>query len=114
MFRFQVRNDAQPRSKKGQPDHRITGVDNTSSIHIDSCSPKKSRTAVMPRKGVIVSTSKGTVSTVATHRRRVKSTSSGFGPSSAAAEPASSCRPMPHSGQAPGTVWRTSVCIGQV
>ena len=45
-------------------------------------------------------------------KRRRKSISSGFSPSSRLGISGSSA--MPHFGQAPGWSWRTSGCIGQV
>src|SRR5207245_4667467 len=56
--------------------------------------------------------SSGSVSTSPIQNRRVMSTSSGSGPSTAPTVRSSSA--MPHFGQFPGPRWRTSGCIGQV
>ena len=57
--------------------HSTTGVPRTSSTHCAVRSPSKSRTKPRPRKGPMVNTSRGTVSTAPIHSRRLKSTSSG-------------------------------------
>jgi hypothetical protein len=56
--------------------------------------------------------SSGTVNIPATQVRRVKSTSSGFGPSSSEGSSGSSA--IPHIGQVPGPSCRICGCIGQV
>ena len=113
MFRFMVRNEFTPRMKNGQPDHRMTGVAKTSSSHSDVRSPSSSMKNVNPTNGPIASTRSGTVRTVPTQNRRVKSTSSGFGPSSSRLI-VSGSSPMPQIGHDPGPGWRTCACIGQV
>ena len=45
MLRFMVRNEFQPRTKNGQPDHRITGEPSTTSIQSEVRSPKNSRSS---------------------------------------------------------------------
>ncbi len=61
----------------------------------------------------MATTSNGTDRTALTHNRRVKSTSSGLGPSSPVGTPIGSSA-MPHFGQDPGLSRITSGCIGQV
>jgi hypothetical protein len=53
-----------------------------------------------------------TVSGSVHRKRRRKSASSGFSPSSSSGSTGSSA--MPHFGQVPGPIWRISGCIGQV
>ena len=61
----------------------------------------------------MVMTSSGTDRTALTQSRRVKSTSSGFGPSSPVGTPIGSSA-MPQFGQEPGLSRTISGCIGQV
>ncbi len=58
-------------------------------------------------------TSSGSARAAPIFRRRVKSTSSGFGPASAAGTPLGSSA-MPQIGQVPGPTCTISGCIGQV
>ena len=58
-------------------------------------------------------TRSGTVSAAPSFRRRLKSTSSGLGPASAAGTPLGSSA-MPQIGQMPGPCCTTSGCMGQV
>ena len=112
MLRFIVRNERTPRTRNGQPDQRMTGVPSTNSAHIAGYSPIQPRTA-RPTYSPIARISSGTVSTKPTQNRRVKSMSSGFGPSSAAGIPFGSSA-MPQIGQSPGPTCSISGCIGQV
>ena len=111
MLRFRVTIDCQPRTKNGQPPHSTTGADSTSWIQSDTVGSIQ-----RARAGAIISpiesASTGIVSTRLIQNRRVMSTSSGFGPSSAANSTGSSA--MPHFGQLPGPSWRISGCIGHV
>ena len=111
MFRFIVRNDFAPRTRNGQPAHRITGVPSANSIHSTRRSPIHSRTG-RPSSGPMVRTSSGTVSAAPMAKRRRKSISSGFGPASAVGTIGSSA--MPQIGQSPGPSWTISGSIGQV
>ena len=112
MFRLRVTIDCQPRTKNGQPPHSTTGAASASCIQ--RCAVTLS---LATRSGatisLIASASTGTVSARLTQKRRVMSTSSGFGLSSAASGSTGSSA-MPHLGQWPGPIWRTSGCIGQV
>jgi hypothetical protein len=94
-----VRIDATPRSKKGQPAQSTTGVAST------ICS-QFGPMCIIPR------TNTTSVSGNVHQKRRRKSTSSGFSPSSIDGISGSSA--MPHFGQVPGPAWRTSGCIGHV
>lgn len=113
MLRRIVRNEVQPRARNGRPLHSTTGVPSTNSAQSDPRSPNTSRTAPKPRNGPIARASSGIVNTAPIRNLRVKSTSSGFGPSSGIAADASS-RAMPQIGQEPGCDRRMSGCIGQV
>ena len=112
MFRLRVTRDCQPRTKKGQPPHSTTGAASTS--WIQSAAAGSIRRV---RAGAIISPMEnaktGTVRTRLTQNRRVMSTSSGLGPSSAASGSSGSSA-MPHLGQGPGPTWRISGCMGHV
>ncbi len=112
MLRFIDRNERAPRSRNGQPDHRITGVARISSAQRAARSPIHSPTG-SPTIGPIETTSSGIVSAAPIAKRRRKSTSSGFGPSSPAGTPLGSSA-MPQIGQSPGPTCSISGCIGQV
>ncbi len=113
MFRLRLITDLTPRTKNGQPAHRMTGVPSASSTQSAARSPRASRMTPSPTNGPIVSASSGTVSTAPIQRRRLKSTSSGFGPSSGAGTPIGS-RAMPQIGHSPGPSRTISGCMGQV
>ena len=113
MFRLRLITDLTPRRKNGQPAHRMTGDPRMSSSHSVVRSPRMSRTKPSPTKGPMVSTRSGTVSTTPTQKRRLKSTSSGFGPWSSAGIPMGSSA-MPHFGHSPGSSRMISGCMGQV
>ena len=112
MFRFMVRKDFAPRTRKGHPDQRMTGTPRISSVQSASRSPTHSRTG-NPTIGPMVKTSSGAVRTAPTTKRRRKSTSSGLGPSSPAGMPFGSSA-IPQIGQSPGPTCSISGCIGQV
>ena len=107
-----VRNDFHPRTRNGQPHQSTTGVASTSSSQRAVRSPIQAPTG-SPSIGPMAMTRSGTVSTAPTANRRRKSTSSGFGPSSAAGTPFGSSA-MPQIGQSPGPTCSISGCIGQV
>ena len=111
MFRLRVTSDCQPRTKNGQPPHSTTGVDRTSWLQSHAVGPSA---ATSPGASIspIASARTGTVRARLTQKRRVMSTSSWFGPSSAVTSSGSSA--MPHLGQLPGPTWRTSGCMGHV
>ena len=77
-----VRNERQPRTRNGQPHQRTTGVARSSSSQRAARAPSQASTG-RPSIGPIARTTSGTVSAAPTAKRRRKSTSSGFGPSSA-------------------------------
>ncbi|MCY1297414.1 hypothetical protein D9M70_468520 [compost metagenome] len=107
MLGLRWRIEATPRTKKGQPAHRVTGVASTSSTQfwVAPCS-NCIWCAVMASKVTI--TVKGRVH----QKRRVKSLSSGFSSSSSSGITGS--KAMPQIGQLPGPDWRICGCIGQV
>ena len=111
MFRLRVTSDCQPRAKNGQPPQSTTGVARTSWVQSHAAGPSA---ATRPGASIspIASASTGTVSARLTQKRRVMSTSSWFGPSSAVTSSGSSA--MPHFGQLPGPTRRTSGCMGHV
>ncbi len=111
MFGLRLTIDCHPRAKKGAPPHSTTGVASASWTQI----PALAGTRCRARPGsisLIASRNTGTVSARLTRNRRVMSTSSSFSGSSAVISSGSSA--MPHSGQDPGPIWRTSGCIGHV
>ena len=112
MFRLRVTIDCQPRTKNGHPPHSTTGADRSSCVHsraVGGSVAASSGAAI----SAVASANTGRVSARLTQKRRVMSTSSGLGPSSAAVA-ATGSSAMPHFGQLPGPIWRTSGCIGQV
>ena len=123
MLGWRVRIDAHPRSKNGHPAQRTTGVDETRPIQLmtdvalTSMAEVPTKTVVCqprntPNMSAMASTNTGAPIAAAIQRRRVMSTSSGFGPSSA--ETVIGSRAIPHFGQAPGPCWTTSGCMGHV
>ena len=100
MLGLRLTSDSQPRWKNGIAAHSTTGVASASSIHTASRSPIQSRTG-RPSIGPMVMTSSGSDSAALTQNRLVKSTSSGFGPSSPVGTPIGSSA-MPQIGQEPG------------
>ena len=107
MFRFRVRTDAIPRTKKGQPAHKMTGVARASSTQLRVVASRLAhRWPNMARAKTMIVAGKDT------QKRRVKSASSGVSSSSSEGIIGSSA--MPHLGQVPGPSWTISGCIGQV
>ena len=97
MLRLRFLNDAQPRSKNGQPPQSTTGVARANWSHIEArtgsgCQPNSS-----PPMARITS---GTESAALIQKRRDMSISSGLGPSSSVGSTGSSA--MPQIGQLPG------------
>ena len=109
MLKWRVRKEVQPRSKNGSPAHSTIGAARTSWTHgemarLSSRKPNRSPPMLM--------TSRGMARMPATHRRRVKSMSSGLGASFC--DGASGSSAMPQIGQVPGPGCRISGCMGQV
>jgi hypothetical protein len=111
MLGERLRSDAQNRWKKGSAAQSTTGVAST------NCSQPSSGSPIQCSKGSptmppIARSRIGTASAALTQSRRVKSMSSGLGPSSPVITAGSSA--MPQIGQAPGPSRMISGCIGQV
>ena len=110
IFSRRVRSDVQPRSKKGQPHQRTTGVAKANWIQFDIWPGMNMwRLARCPP---ISRAKTGRVRTRPTQKRLVKSISSWLGGASAVTVSGSSA--MPQIGQEPGPSCRISGCIGQV
>src|SRR6185312_11307643 len=113
MLGLLLRMEAQPRLKKGSAAHSTTGVASANSTQIAAGSLSHERRNGRPIIGPMVMSSNGTDSAALTQKRREKSTSSGFGPSSPVGTPIGSSA-MPQIGQSPGLSRTISGCIGQV
>ena len=111
MLGERLTSDAQNRRKNGSAAHSTTGVASTSSIQLSTCAPSQPRKS-SPTTSPIDSTRIGALSAAETISRRVKSTSSGLGPSSSDATIGSSA--MPQIGQSPGPSCTICGCIGHV
>jgi hypothetical protein len=111
MFGVRVAIDRQPRTKKGQPAHSTTGVPKASPIQFAARMSMK-RPMPPPIMSAIAMRKTGAPNTSASQKRRVMSTSSGFGASSSVTTRGSSA--IPQIGQAPGWSRTISGCIGQV
>src|SRR5665811_1325058 len=111
IFRFQVLTDFQPRTKKGQPPHKTTGVASTNSIHCTTCMERPPGSQDGARSAVIASTNAGNASTELTQNLRVILLSSLLSSSTLTVTGSSV---MPHFGQLPGWSCLTSGCMGQV
>ena len=114
MLRFRLTTEFQPRTKNGQPAHRMTGVPRTSSVQRVVRSPRNSRTDAKPDKGSHRQDQKRdgqhrTDPETASESRLVR----GLGPSSPVGTPIGSSA-MPQIGQVPGPSCTISGCIGQV
>src|SRR5690554_305161 len=109
---LRLTTDAQARLKNGAAAQTTTGVARISSAHLATVSPSQSRTG-NPTIGPMATIRMGIVSAAETLSRKEKSTSSGFGPSSAAGTPIGSSA-IPHLGQSPGASVTISGCMGQV
>src|SRR5580704_16685794 len=103
--------DAHPRSEKGQPAQKTTGVASTSPIQLIHA-PRAIATRPPDAMSAIVTTTTGAARTAASRSRRVMSAISGFGASVAVTVSGSSA--IPQSGHGPGWSRTTSGCIGQV
>ena len=112
MFGLALTNDAHMRAKNGQPHQRTTGVASTKPIQFTHAVPIRCPSAPPVAMSPIVSRNTGRPNATPIQKRRVMSTSSGFGASAMSATRGS--RAMPHFGQAPGLSLTTSGCIGQV
>ena len=110
MLRLRVRRDCQPRTKNGQPAHSTTGVARTNCSQFDNFGPMNiCRLARWPPISRITT---GNARASPNQKRRVMSTSSGFGVDAAVTSSGSSA--MPQIGHDPGPNWRICGCIGQV
>ncbi len=94
-----------------RPTQLITVIGSTSTAvpprNTVECQPRNT-----PNMSAMARMKTGAPSTTPIQKRRVMSTSSGFGPSSAEIVIGSSA--IPHFGHAPGPCWTISGCIGQV
>ena len=111
MFGLRLTKEDQARLKNGCATQRTTGAASTSSSH-GAHGPSHARTG-RPTIGAMAMMKSGTVSAAPIHPRRVKSTSSGFGPRSPVGTPIGSSA-MPQIGQSPGPSCTISGSIGQV
>src|SRR5437879_10954222 len=111
MFRLRFTIDCQPRTKKGQPPQRTTGLARTNSSHVTVRTEIRLSSGAPGRYAPIAASRIGIVSATLTQKRRVMLVSSGFFSSSAEATLGSSA--MPQIGQDPGSGRTISGCIGQ-
>src|SRR3569833_3239807 len=110
MLGERLTREVQKRRKNGHAAHSTTGVASTSSIQSPTVAPHQPLKR-SPTTSPIARMRIGTLSAADTLNRRVKSVSSGLGPSSSDATIVSSAKPQ--IGQSPGpsrTIWG---CIGQ-
>ena len=98
MLRCLVFTDTQPRWKNGCAAQSTTGAARIISRNTETRSPIQSRIG-RPSIGPMERISSGTAAATLTQKRRVKSTSSGFGPSAC---PSIGSSAMPQIGQVPG------------
>ena len=114
MLALRFTSDAHPRWKNGQPHHSTTGVASSSSSQGKRRGRSNGNANAMNACGhnmlPMAIASKGAVSVRPTQKRRVILRSSGFSSSTVTVSGSSA---MPHLGQGPGPVWRTSGHIGQ-
>jgi hypothetical protein len=103
MLRLRFFTEAQPRTRKGQPAHRTTGVPNNICTQFDACWLR--RLCRSMRCPPISSTTTGTLSASPIQNRRLMSLSSALGPVISVATTGSSA--IPQIGQLPGPIWRT-------
>jgi hypothetical protein len=109
MLSWRVTSEVQPRWKNGHPPHSTIGAASASCTHGETAGSSSRK----PNRSAPIETiSSGIARTVDTHRRRVKSISSGFGASSS--EGASGSSAIPQIGQLPGPSRRICECIGHV
>jgi len=112
MFELRWTTDCQPRTKKGPPPHRTTGVARMSCVDSTALAPRLANAApnsISP----MANTTSGTVRPRLTQKRRVMSRSSGWGPSSELSSVSGSSA-MPQIGQLPGPLCRICGCIAGV
>ena len=107
IFKFRVRTDFHPRTKKGAPPHKTTGVANANSIH-DCHEPKNPPVNIPP----IVIINNGSARAVLIQNRLVMSINSGFSVSSN--EISIGSRAIPQMGQSSNLSAITSGCMGHV
>ena len=101
MFKLRLTMDAQPRSKIGHPPHRTTGVASANSNHREWTAR------------YIVAISAAASGKLNQNLRSI-ATYSGLTSSRVAAVNVAGSSAMPHLGQDPGPICRTSGCIGHV
>ncbi len=110
MLRLPVLNEAQPRSKNGQPAHSTTGVASANCSQLEVCCAMTACRST--RCPPISRANTGSARASPIQNRRVMSASSGLGCVAAVTSSGSSA--MPQIGQAPGPTCRISGCMGQV
>src|SRR4249920_2223958 len=115
MFGLALTNDAHMRSKNGRPHHRTTGIASANPTQLKTPAPGRCISAPPDTMSPIVSRKTGAPSTTPIQKRRVMSTSSGFGASASAPRfVIIGSSAMPHFGHAPGLSLTTSGCMGHV
>jgi hypothetical protein len=82
MFGERLTIEAQPRSKNGQPAQSTTGVAHTRPIQLVTCMSTRPPRPMPKIMSPIAVTNTGSASSAPIQKRRVMSTSSGFGGSS--------------------------------
>ena len=112
MFRLRFTTDCQPRTKKGHPPHRTTGVASASPIQPSVAADARCSRKCPGKCSAMVRRNRGAVRTALTQKRLRMLSSSGL--SSSAADAVRASRAMPHLGQLPGASRTTSGCMGQV
>ncbi|MNN32966.1 hypothetical protein D3C81_1467030 [compost metagenome] len=109
MLGLRLPMDCAHRCRNGQPAHSTTGVASASSIQTRRSGDRPCSSGVMASIArAMVATLNGRLH----QKRRRKSVSSGFSPSSRLGSTGS--RAMPQTGQVPGPSWTISGSIGQV
>src|SRR5271165_3834662 len=111
MLGLRCTTDCQPRTKKGNPHHRTTGVASANSIQVHVLADNRCCRGMEGRNAEIISASIGTESAAPIHNLLVISISSGL-ISSAVTSRGSSA--MPQIGHEPGASRTICGCIGQV
>ncbi len=111
MLKLRRTIDATPRSKKGQPAQRTTGVARTSWIHWRARIESRWASGCPGIASDMPSSTTMAVGAIDPQSRRLMSMSSGFGAASSVTVRGSSA--MPQIGHAPGASRTTSRCMGQ-
>ena len=111
ILRLRCTTDCQPRTKKGSPHHRTTGVASPNSIQAHILSENRCCMGMEGINAETINASMGTASAMLIQSRLVILASSGL-ESSAVTSRGSSA--MPQIGQLPGTSRTICGCIGQV